>query len=169
MRLPELVEVAIRSGVVYLALITFLRVAGKRHTAQLSPHDVVLVLLVANAVQNAMVGSSVSLEAGLVAAATLILLNVALARFVLHNRRIAPLLGGKPTLLIHNGVIQGHALEHERILVDELEAQLRGHGYERPDQVKIAIQEIDGSISVIGFGAVDERRLPPLSGATRAK
>lgn len=169
MRLPELVEVALRSGAVYLALITFLRVAGKRHTAQLSPHDVVLVLLVANAVQNAMVGSSVSLEAGLVAAATLILLNVALARFVLHNRRIAPLLAGKPTLLIHNGVIQSDALERERILTDELEAQLRRHGYERADQVKIAIQEIDGSISVIGFGTLDERRLPPLSGAARAK
>jgi len=164
MHLPPLAEVALRAGAVYLALLILLRIAGKRHTAQLAPHDVVLILLVANAAQNAMVGTNFSLEAGLVAAATLILLNVFLARFVLHNRRFAPLLAGKPTLLIHNGVVQSGALEQERILIDELEAQLRRHGFERADQVKIAIQEIDGSISVIGFGAVDERRLPPLSG-----
>lgn len=169
MHLPELLEVALRSAVVYLALIVFLRIAGKRQTAPLSPHDVVLILLIANAVQNAMVGSSVSLEAGLMAAATLILLNVVIARFVLRNRRFAPLLAGKPTLLIHNGIIQSHALEQAQILVDELEAQLREHGFERPDQVKIAIQEIDGSISVIGFAELTERRLPPLSRQTRKK
>ncbi|MCK6591607.1 MAG: DUF421 domain-containing protein [Polyangiaceae bacterium] len=165
--LSALLEVALRSGAVYLMLLVLLRAAGKRHTAQLSPHDAVLMLLIANAVQSAMIGSNVTLWAGLVAVATLILLNVVIARLVLRNRRFAPLLAGKPTLLIHNGLIQTHALEREGILIDELEAQLRRHGYERLEQVKIAVQETDGSISVIGFGPIDERRLPRLAGATR--
>ncbi len=160
---PEFVEVALRSATVYVALLVLLRAAGKRHTGQLSPHDVVVILLVANVVQSAMVGRSTSLGSGLVAAATLIVINVLIARLVLRNRRIAPLLAGKPTLLIHNGTVQAHALEHEGIVVEELEAQLRKHGYEQADQVKIAIQEVDGSISVIGFGRIDERRLPRLA------
>lgn len=167
--LPELAEVAVRSTAVYVVLLVLLRAAGKRHTAHLSPHDVVLMLLVANAVQNAMVGGNVELEAGLVAAGTLIVVNVLIARLVLRSRRFGPLLAGRPTLLIHNGSIQTEALGQERILVDELEAQLRGHGYERVDQVKIAIQEVDGSISVIGFGPIDERRLPPLAEALRPR
>lgn len=159
---PEWLEVLSRSTVVYLSLLVGLRLAGKRHAGQLSPHDFVLILLVSNAVQNAMVGSDVTLAGGLVAAATLILINVLITRFVLHQQRWVRYLAGQPTLLIHNGRILLEALEREGILIDELQAQIRGHGFEGPHQVKSAVEECDGSISVIGFGPVAEYRLPPL-------
>lgn len=81
---------------------------------------------------------------------------------MIHHRQLGPLVSGVPTLLIHNGHILHEHLQREGILPDELEAQLRAHGYENADNVKIAIQETDGSISVIGFGPLNERRLPAL-------
>lgn len=160
-QLPEWLDVVLRSGVIYLFIVGLLRLAGKRHAGQLSAHDLVVMLLVANAVQTAMVGPSVSLGAGLAAATVLIALNVALSRFVLRHRRLRPLIVGVPTLLIHNGAVISENLERERITAEELEAQLRAHGYESTGEVKTAVQETDGSISVIGFALV-ERRLPAL-------
>lgn len=162
MQLPEWLDVTARSAVVYLALLVGLRLAGKRHAGQLSPHDFVLILLVSNAVQNAMVGNNVSLTGGLTAAATLICINVLITRFVLHQQRWVRYLAGRPTLLIHNGQVLHEALDREGILLDELQAQIRGHGFEGPHQVKSAVEECDGSISVIGFGTTAEHRLAPL-------
>lgn len=166
MQVPEWLEAVLRSALVYVALLIGLRLAGKRHAGHLSPHDFVLVLLVSNAVQNAMVGADVSLAGGLAAAATLILINVLITRFVLHTRRWVRYLAGHPTLLIHNGQVLAEALEREGILIDELLAQIRGHGFEGPHQVKSAVEECDGSISVIGFGTTFEYRLPPLRQAS---
>ena len=156
------INITVRSMVVYLALLVGLRLAGKRHSGQLSPHDFVLILLVSNAVQNAMVGGNASLVGGLVAAATLILLNVLVTRVVLRNRRWRRMISGEPTLLIHNRVVLSAALEREGILPEELFAQLRSHGFEGPAQVKSAVQECDGSISVLGYPSEQEYRLPPL-------
>lgn len=167
MHLPEWLDVAARSAVVYLSLLLALRLAGKRHAGQLSPHDFVLILLVSNGVQNAMVGTSTSLEGGLAAAGTLIGLNVVITRFVLHKERWVRLVAGQPTLLIHNGRVLQEHLDREGILLDELLAQIRGHGFEGPEQVKSAVQECDGSISVIGFGSTGEHRLPPLGSEAR--
>lgn len=161
-QLADWLEITGRSAAVYVVLLGMLRLAGKRHAGQLSPHDLVLILLVSNAVQNAMVGSNISLPGGLVASGTLILLNYLISRFVLRHRRIGRLLAGQPTLLIHNGVVLLESLEQEGILPEELEAQIRGHGLDGPAQVKTAVQECDGSISVIGFGSLMEMRLPPL-------
>lgn len=162
MQLPEWLDVAVRSAVVYLSLLAALRLAGKRHAGQLSPHDFVLILLVSNAVQNAMIGTAVSLSAGLVAAGTLILINVLITRFVLRRKHWSRFVAGRPTLLIHNGQVLREHLAREGVLLDELLAQIRGHGFEGPRQVKSAIQECDGSISVIGFSGSHEHRLPPL-------
>lgn len=167
--LPELLAIALRCAAVYGIVLVLLRVAGKRHQGQLSPHDFVVMLLIANAVQTAMVGASVSLLGGLVGAGTLVAINLVLSRFVLHHRRVGPLIAGTPTLLIRNGIILDESLRREHILPAELEAQLRAHGFEIADQVKIAIQESDGSISVIGFGDPrHEHRLPPLKPARPA-
>lgn len=161
MQVPDLIEVAARSAIVYLVLLGLLRLAGKRHAGQLSPHDLVLILLISNAVQNAMVGANISLVGGLAASAVLVLLNLLISRFVLRHRRLLRLLAGEPTLLIHNGVVLANNLEREGILPEELEAQIRAHGFESTDQIKTAVQECDGSISVIGFGTHWEMRLPP--------
>jgi uncharacterized membrane protein YcaP (DUF421 family) len=165
--LHPLLEIAMRSAAVYIAMLVGLRLAGKRYAGQLSPHDFVLILLVSNAVQNAMVGENTSVHGGLVAAGTLIVLNLVITRFVLHNRRFSRLLAGSPTLLVHNGQMIEEHLAHECILPEELEAQIREHGFEGPEEVKSAIQEVDGSISVIGFGSQKEHKVPPLHGHRR--
>jgi uncharacterized membrane protein YcaP (DUF421 family) len=160
--LPSYVAIVVRSTIVYLAMLAGLRLAGKRHTGQLSPHDFVLILLVSNAVQNAMVGEDTTVHGGLIAAATLIVLNTLLSRFVLHHHRVNRLLTGEPTLLVHNGKIVKEHLRREGIRREELEAQIREHGFEGPEDVKTAIQECDGSISVIGWNNNGEKRLPGL-------
>ncbi len=153
----------LRSLVVYLAILAALRAAGKRHVGQLSIVDFVLVLLVSNAVQNAMVGSDTSLAGGLVAAFTLIAVNLVLTRFVLKHERFGSFLEGEPTLLVRNGqVLEGH-LQLEGIRRAELEAAIREHGLADEKDCRLVIQEIDGSISVVPFGDQPrEHHLPPL-------
>lgn len=163
----ELAAIALRCAAVYLTLLLVLRLAGKRYQGQLSPHDFVVMLLVANAVQTAMVGSSVSVVGGLVGVVTLIGINLVVSRFILRHQRWGPLLAGVPTLLIRNGIVLHDHLKRERILATELEAQLRAHGFESAEQVKIAIQESDGSISVIGYAAPHEQQLPALPSTRR--
>lgn len=164
--LHPLVEICFRSAAVYLAMLVGLRLAGKRHVGQVSPHDMVMLLLIANAVQNAMVGShpyhQTSLEGGLTAMGTLILLNSLVSRFLLRSERFSRFLAGQPTLLIRNGRVIDEHLAHEGIRREELEAKIREHGFEGPGQVKSAIQECDGSISVIAFNSQHEQRLAPL-------
>jgi uncharacterized membrane protein YcaP (DUF421 family) len=159
MKLLPLLEIAARSTIVYVSIYLALRVAGKRHLAQLSLRDFVLVLLVSNAVQNAMVGSDSSLPGGLVAAGVLILANLFITRLELRSDRLVHLLEGEPTLLIRDGkVLEGH-LMREGMRLSELEAAVREHGFANLSDVKQAILEIDGSISVCGKNGVQERRI----------
>lgn len=163
MNVPSWLDVTLRSTIVYAVLLAGLRLAGKRHSGNLSPHDLVLMLLVSNAVQNAMVGTDATLAGGIVAAATLIVLNVLITRLVLHHRHWGPLFAGTPTMLIYNGQVLHDHLQKEEILPAELEAQIRAHGFEDATAVRLAVEECDGSISVIGFGAgVKEQKLPPI-------
>ena len=157
----QLLSVALRCAVVYLTLLGALRLAGKRHAGQVSPHDLVVMLLVANGVQNAMVGGDTSLAAGLVAAGTLLALNVAITRLIVRGVRLGPLIAARPSLLIHNGLPILDQLSREGILLEELEAKVRGRGFVSLEEVRFAVQESDGSISVIGFEETRELRLPP--------
>ncbi len=160
--LPPWILISLRSMAVYVVILAGLRLAGKRHAGQISPHDFVLILLVSNAVQNAMVGSDTSLSGGLAAAATLIALNFLITRFVLRHERLGRYLSGEPTLLVHNGKVIEEHLRRECILHDELEMAIREHGFEGASAVKSAVQEVDGTISVIGFGEHKESRIQPL-------
>jgi uncharacterized membrane protein YcaP (DUF421 family) len=158
-----LVNTVLRSSLVYLAIYVALRVAGKRHVGQLSIVDFVLVLLVSNAVQNAMVGNDSSLLGGIVAAFTLIAVNLVLTRVVVRNERLASFLEGEPTLLVRDGHILDGALAREGIRRAELEAAIREHGFKDVGDCRAAILEIDGSISVVAMeDPVHARRLPPL-------
>ena len=142
-------EIIIRSSVVYLVIIIGFRLAGKRHISQLSLIDFALVLLVSNAVQNAMVGNDSSLLGGIVAATTLIVINVVLTKVIFKNEGFARFFEGEPRLLVRNGKYVTSNLLKEDIRIEELEEQIREHGVNDVSQVKTAILEIDGSISVI--------------------
>jgi len=145
----SLLDIAFRTGIVYLALLLGLRLTGKRQAGQMTPFDFLLLLLLANAVQNAMTGSDVTLAGGLVAAATLFGLNMIVAWGVRRSSRTQQVVEGTPTILIRRGQIINTNLALEGITRDDLLRALREHGVETVEDVRSAILEVDGSVSVI--------------------
>ena len=111
--------------------------------------DLVVLLLLANAVQNAMVGPDSSVSGGLVAAMTLLVLNGAVARLRLRSRRLRDLVEGSPTILVRHGRVIQANLDREGIDRDTLETAMREHGVAAIGDADLAVLEIDGSISVI--------------------
>ena len=115
----------------------------------MTPFDLVLLLLIANAVQNAMTGPDTSVTGGIIAAATLLVLNMAVTRLVLHNRKVRHVVEGSPTLLIRHGKILKENLDKEQIPVESLSQALREHSVSSVEDVNLAVLEVDGSISVL--------------------
>ena len=115
----------------------------------MTPFDFLLLLLLANAVQNAMTGPDTSLVGGLVAAATLLGLNMIVAWIVRRSTKVEHAIEGTPTILIRDGQILNGSLAREGITRDDLLRSLREHGVETVEEVHAAILEIDGSVSVI--------------------
>lgn len=148
---PELAwwEFLVRGAVVYGALWALLRLTGKRQIGQLGILDLVLVLLVANAAQNAMVGTDTSLTGGLIAMAVLIGLNWAVNRAEVTVPFLRRLALGTPTLLVHDGELVLPNLRREGVTREEVESQVREHGLEDLAQVHSAVLEPDGTMSVI--------------------
>jgi len=145
-------EIVVRTVVVYLTVLLLLRVAGKRELGQMSVIDLVVILVIANAVQNAMNGGDTSLLGGIIAAATLVTINVVLERIGRRIPFFAHLFIDEPTLLLQDGaVIQAH-LDREHVGRDEIEMAAREHGVASLDDVSAAILEPDGSISIIPRG-----------------
>ncbi|MBI3404671.1 MAG: DUF421 domain-containing protein [Acidobacteria bacterium] len=145
----SLLEILLRTIIIYFVVLVGIRVAGKREVGQMTPFDLVLLLLIANAVQNAMTGPDTSVTGGLVAALTLLVLNVIVTRTVRGNRHLRRWVQGSPTLLIHSGHIQHVNIEREHLTCDELFQALREHGIATVEEVHLAVLEIDGSISVL--------------------
>src|SRR5260370_28629582 len=108
-------EVVIRTGVIYLFVLVGVRLSGKREVGQMTPFDLTLLLLLSNAVQNAMVGPDNSLLGGIIAAATLLELNFLVAAFSGVNRRFRQFLQGSPTFLVTNGKLILAHITHEHV------------------------------------------------------
>lgn len=141
--------IVIRCAAVYLFIILALRIFGRKELAQLSIADLVFILLISNSVQNAMVGPDNSLVGGLVAAASLFLLNYVFKRLMYRNPKVSHLLQGEPRLLVYKGKVQQAGMEGAEITAGELEAAIREHGVAAVDAVDMAMLEVDGSISVV--------------------
>lgn len=154
----QLLEIIGRSLVVYAAVLVGLRLGGRRELGQLTPFDLVVILLVANAVQNAMVGADTSLQAGLVAAATLLAANAGVARLRLRSVRVRQLVEGVPVVLVQHGELVAANLHREGVTEEEVVAAVREHG-EIGDlsQVELAVLETDGSVSVVPMSANVQR------------
>ncbi len=148
---PEIsiAEKILRSVVVYLFLLLAFRFTGKRQVGQLTPFDLVVLLIISNVVQNAVIGSDNSLGGGLLGAVTILALNYAVTEVAYRSKHARRLLEAQPTLLIHNGRILQENLRRERVTVDELLAALRRNGVVEPAHVRFAILEENGAISVI--------------------
>jgi uncharacterized membrane protein YcaP (DUF421 family) len=126
-----------------------IRLFGKKEIAQLSVVDLVFILLISNAVQNAMVGPSTSLYGGLVAAFALFVVNFIFKNVLFRSKRITELIEGHAVLLVYKGKVLQKNLDSSKISMDELEAAIREHGVENIQEVDLAVLEIDGNISVL--------------------
>lgn len=141
--------IVLRTAAVYFALMIGLRLAGKRQLGQMTVFDLVVILVIANAVQNAMVGPDTSLTGGLLAAATLLLLNHAISAVRTRSRMVASWLGGTPTVIVRDGCFQPDALRKEHLGEAEVLMAMREHGVDRLAMVRQAVLETDGSISIV--------------------
>jgi uncharacterized membrane protein YcaP (DUF421 family) len=145
----DLVSVALRTAIVYVCLVIGFRLAGKREAGQLSTLDLVVLLVIANAVQNAMVGENVSLVGGLLAAAVILGLDRGLHLLTERNRTFGRALEGEPSLLVRNGRMLEATMRREGISGDELGLALRQHGLLSAEQAAYVFLETNGQISVI--------------------
>lgn len=148
----NLVWILVRTVVVYLVLILGIRLSGKREMAQLTPVDLVLLLVLSNAVQNAMVGPDDSLTGGIMAAATLLVVNAFITRIGFKKEPFRKLVDGRPAMLIHQGELLQETLDQEKLTVDELMSALRGQGIGKIENCELAMFEVDGSISALRKG-----------------
>jgi len=149
--------IVIRTATIYLTLLVGLRLAGKREIGQMTVFDLVVLLLIANAVQNAMVGPDTSLLGGMLAAVTLLVLNWLVARVRLRWPRLRRLVEGSPTLLVLRGKVIEGQLRREGLDLETLQAAMREHGVADLSQVELAVLEVDGSISVVPLEATTPR------------
>ncbi len=148
--MQQYIFIIISSLIVYLFIITAIRIFGKREISQLSVVDLVFILLISNAVQNAMVGGDLNfLVGGLAAAATLFVGNYILGDLFFRSKRISKWFQGEPLMLVYEGKIIPEHLQKAKISDDELEAAIREHGVEHLSEVNLAVLERDGNISVL--------------------
>jgi uncharacterized membrane protein YcaP (DUF421 family) len=144
-----ILDIIIRSAAVYFFMMIALRLTGKKQLSQLNTTDVILILLISNAVQNAMVGNNTSLEGGIIAACVLFVINFILRKLMYKYKKLSDFLQEKPEILIHDGNLDFKILSKLNITSDELREAMREHGVEYFKEVKLAMLEIDGNISII--------------------
>lgn len=142
-------ELIVRGVVVYIFLLVLLRITGKRQVGQLAPFDLVLLLVLSNAVQNSMNGGDNSLVGGLISAATLVALNYGVGLATFKSKKIESLIEGRPQILIHNGKLYEDVVTKARLTHHELAAAFRLAGVSCVEEVHSAILENSGEISVV--------------------
>ena len=142
-------ELVIRSVVVYIFLLVLLRITGKRQVGQLAPFDLVLLLVLSNAVQNSMNAGDNSLVGGLISATTLVGLNFLVGLITYRSKRLEAIIEGRPQVVVHNGKLFEDVMKGAKLTRHELNAALRQAGYMCVEDAKCAILENNGSISVI--------------------
>jgi uncharacterized membrane protein YcaP (DUF421 family) len=142
-------ELVIRALVVFSFILIALRLTGKRQIGQMAPFDLVLLLVLSNAVQNSMNAGDNSLVGGLISAATLLGLDYVLGWAAFKNKRISKVIEGHPEVLVHRGKVMHQVLRKEQMTLADLEEGLRKEGVASPAEVEIAILENTGQISVI--------------------
>jgi len=149
-----LLIIALRTAAIYAVVLLGVRLSGKREVGQMTPFDLTLLLLISNAVQNAMTGPDTSLLGGVMAAGTLLVLNYFVADLSGVNRRFRKLIEGQPSLLIHDGQLITVHMAKEHVSMDELERALREHGIASYHDVALAVLEVDGAISCLKYDEI---------------
>ena len=145
----QYVQIVCSSLVIYLFIIIAFRILGKKELSQLSVVDLVFILLISNAVQNAMVGSNTTLAGGLVAAAALFIANFLFKQLMYRFPRLDNLVEGEAIMLIYDGKLIEKNKVKARITYQEIMETLREHGVSSIEDVDLAVLEVDGNISVL--------------------
>ena len=144
-------ELVARSLVVYVFLIVLLRLTGKRQIGQLSPFDLVLLLILSNAVQNSMNAGDNSLIGGLLSAITLVAINYIVSLLTFRSKKLEAIIEGRPQVLIHQGKLFEDVMNESKLTRHELDSTLRQSGYFEIKDVKLALLENNGSVTVQGY------------------
>ncbi len=142
-------ELILRGGVVYVFLLILLRITGKRQVGQMAPFDLVLLLVLSNAVQNSMNGGDNSLVGGLISATTLVGLNFFIGLMTFKSKKLEAIIEGRPQVLVHNGKLFEDVMASAKLTHHELDSALRQAGCNCVEEVHTAILENNGSISVV--------------------
>lgn len=142
-------EKLVRTIAVYIFLLVGLRLAGKRELGQLNPFDLVVLLLLSNTLQNAIIGNDNSLLGGIIGATALLGINWLVVRYLYAHRGAARLLEGDADVLIDDGKLQHARLSRELITQDELESAARRQGIEGLHQVQTCRLEIGGALTFV--------------------
>jgi uncharacterized membrane protein YcaP (DUF421 family) len=151
-------EKILRSLLVFAFLVGALRMAGKRELAQLNVLDLAVLLLVANALQNAMIGNDNSLLGGIIGASTLFVVNYWFVRLTYRSALARRVLEGSPRTLLEDGRVNRDALRKEAITEAELRSIAREHGFERLEDVALIVLETDGHLAVLGREGAERYR-----------
>ena len=141
-------EFVVRAIIVFVFLMVLLRITGRRQIGQLAPFDLVLLLVLSNALQNAMNGGDNSITGGIISAVTLVSINWLVGYVAFKNKRLARVIEGKPEVLIHNGHVYRDVMARERLTQAELDAALRRAGCASVADVHFAMLENNGQITV---------------------
>jgi uncharacterized membrane protein YcaP (DUF421 family) len=144
------VDSVFRAAAVYLLLLVILRVAGKRTLAQVTVFDFILVLIISEATQQALLGDDYSITAAAVVVATLVLLDITLSVLKLRSSRLDEIIDDSPVVIVDNGKLLWERMQRARIDEQEILVAARElHGLERLDQIKYAVLERSGGISIV--------------------
>ena len=141
--------IAGKAALIYIFLVIGLRLLGRRELGQMTVYDLVLLIILANSVQNAMVGNDTTLVGGLVAGITLLTLNKLFNKLIRRSKRIERIMVGEPLLIINDGKLIKKHMESEGITREQVMAALREHGIENLDDVHLGVLEVDGTISIV--------------------
>jgi uncharacterized membrane protein YcaP (DUF421 family) len=143
------IEIVVRTTIIYLLFLVSLRISGKRQLGQFTLFDIALVLLAANALQPAMTGPDQSITGGAIIVVTIFSLNRLVAEARLQIPMVRRLLEFEPTIIGRNGKWLKDRMEEQGLDLDDVQAALREHGLVRVEQMKLAVLEEDGSISIV--------------------
>jgi uncharacterized membrane protein YcaP (DUF421 family) len=143
-------ESVVRGAVIYFVLLFIIRVSGRRTMAQSTPFDFVLLLIIAETTQQALLGDDFSITNSVVLITTLFLIDIALSYLKRWSPSLDGILDGRPEFLVRNGKIDQRAMQRSRVDLEDILAAARGqHGLERLSQVRHAVLETNAGISII--------------------
>ena len=147
--LPTSLSIAAKTAVIYIFVVVGLRMLGSRQLGQMVTEDFVLIVVLANAVQNALVGGDTTLVGGLVSALTLLIVNRLFTLLLTNFGWMEQHLVGEPVVLVSSGQPRWQRMQHEGVTKEELLMALREHSVADLESVRLAVLEVDGTISVV--------------------